>query len=242
MLSCDDYFFDENEINYFYEIGKEELEEDDIQVQKVFDCYISKNILDGTAIQDDWFPQIHCDIFISHSHEDRDLATALAGWLREKFGLKAFVDSSIWGYANDLIDILLEETDDNYPHNERNNSDLKYITSHVHNMLNVALMNMIEKSKCLFFLNTPNSTILDGIKTYTLSPWIYTELEISKILSQRPMQISDSRIAYELDLSHLTEIDYRDLNEWEESNTQGYDALDTLYRLKKYRKKRTINV
>ena len=231
MLSCDDYFFDENEINYFYEIGKEALEEDDIQVQKVFDCYISKNILDGTAIQDDWFPQIECDIFISHSHKDENLAIAFAGWLWETFELKAFVDSSIWGYADYLIDKLLEEMDDNYPHNERNNSDLKYITSHVHNMLNVALINMIEISKCLFFLNTPNSTILDGIKTYTLSPWIYTELEISKILSQCPIQISDSRIASELDLSHLTEIDYIDLNEWEESNTYGDDALETLYRL-----------
>lgn len=230
MLYCDEYFF-HDKFNYFYNIGKKDVDKHDSYAQERLENYITEDILDGTAIQDNWFPQIHCDIFISHSHEDRDLATALAGWLWEKFELKAFVDSSIWGYANDLIDILLEETDDNYPHNERNNSDLKYITSHVHNMLNVALMNMIEKSKCLFFLNTPNFTILDGIKTYTLSPWIYTELEISKILSQHPMQISDSRIAHELDLSHLTEIDYSDLNEWEESNTQGDDALYTLYGL-----------
>lgn len=230
MLYCDEYFF-YDKFNYFYNIGKNDVDKHDSYAQERLDNYITEDILDGTAIQDDWFPQIKCDIFISHSHKDENLAIALAGWLSDTFGLKAFVDSSIWGYADDLINKLLEKTDDNYSHNERNNSDLKYITSHVHNMLNVALMNMIEKSKCLFFLNTPNSTILDGIKTYTLSPWIYTELEISKILSQRPMQISDSRIAYELDLSHLTEIDYRDLNEWEESNTYGDDALDTLYGL-----------
>lgn len=183
--------------------------------------YITDDILDGTAIQDDWFPQIKCDIFISHSHKDENLAIALAGWLSDTFGLKAFVDSSIWGYADELVEIL-KKMDESF--NENN-----YITSHVHNMLTVALMEMIYKTECLFFLNTPNSTFFDC----TLSPWIYTEIGISKMIQkrrpQRPMQISDSRIAHELDLSHLTEIDYRDLNKWEKSNTYGDDALDTLY-------------
>lgn len=242
MLSCDDDFLYENDFYDFYDKGKRIFDEYKTQVLDSIEYYYTEDILDGTAIQDDWFPQIKCDIFISHSHKDENLAIALAGWLWETFRLKAFVDSSIWGYADDLINKLLEETDDNYSHNERNNSDLIYITSHVHNMLTVALMKMIDKTECLFFLKTPNSAFFDC----TLSPWIYTEIGISMMIQkrrpQRPMQISDSRIAHELDLSHLSEIDYRDLNEWEESNTQGYDALDTLYRLKKYRKKRTINV
>ena len=233
MLYGDEYFF-YDKFNYFYNIGKNDVDKHDSYAQERLDNYITEDILDGTAIQDDWFPQIKCDIFISHSHKDENLAIALAGWLSDTFGLKAFVDSSIWGYADELVEIL-KKMDESF--NENN-----YITSHVHNMLTVALMEMIDKTECLFFLKTPNSTFFDG----TLSPWIYTEIGISKIIQkrrpQRPMQISDSRIAYELDLSHLTEIDYRDLNEWEESNTQGYDALDTLYRLKKYRKKRTINV
>lgn len=246
MLSCDDYFFDKNDFYDFYDKGKRIFDEYKTQVHDSIEYYntyyYTEDILDGTAIQDDWFPLIKCDIFISHSHKDENLAIALAGWLWKTFKLKAFVDSSIWGYADDLINKLLEETDDNYSHNERNNSNLIYITSHVNNMLTVALINMIYKTECLFFLKTPNSTFFDC----TLSPWIYTEIGISKMIQkrrpQRPMQISDSRIAHELDLSHLTEIDSYILNKWEIIQTKGVHHLDTLYNLTKYRKKRTINV
>lgn len=64
------------------------------------------DILDGVAIQDDWFPEINADIFISHSHGDCDLANGIAGWMNEEFGLRCFIDSNVWGYTNDLLRIL----------------------------------------------------------------------------------------------------------------------------------------
>ena len=57
-------------------------------------------------MQANWFPQIKADIFISHSHKDEDLALALAGWLKVSFGLTAFIDSCVWGYANDLLKMI----------------------------------------------------------------------------------------------------------------------------------------
>lgn len=35
-------------------------------------------VFDGSAIQEDWFPQINADIFISHSHRDEKTAKVLA--------------------------------------------------------------------------------------------------------------------------------------------------------------------
>ena len=48
------------------------------------------DIPDGVAIQNDWFPEINADIFISHSHSDRDLANGIAGWINQKFGLRPY--------------------------------------------------------------------------------------------------------------------------------------------------------
>ena len=60
-------------------------------------------------MQANWFPQIKADIFISHSHKDKGLALALAGWLEETFGLTAFIDSCVWGYANKLLKMIDDE-------------------------------------------------------------------------------------------------------------------------------------
>ena len=61
------------------------------------------DIPDGVAIQNDWFPEINADIFISHSHSDRDLANGIAGWINQKFGLRCFIDSNVWGHADSAL-------------------------------------------------------------------------------------------------------------------------------------------
>lgn len=144
------------------------------------------HILDGEKIQRYWFPRVECDVFISHSHKDRDLAIAIAGWLSEKFSLRAFVDSEIWGSAQQL----LKEIDDQfckiqgkqlYNYKQRNQS-----TSHVYLMLNMALAQMIDNTECLFFLNTPKSINLEDIgRQLTLSPWIFSEIGLSNLLRSK---------------------------------------------------------
>lgn len=220
----------------YYDIGKRVVQKlgnvfkDHINYKSVDILdYKSEDILDGTAIQDEWFPQTQCDIFISHSHKDEELAITLAGWLWDTFKLIAFVDSSIWGYADELVEIL-EEMDESV-------SDNNYITSHVHNMLTVALMEMIDKTECLFFLNTPNSIYLNEIYEYTLSPWIFSEIGISKMIEKRLPQrwlstrrrIIDSEIGHKVDTSHLMEIDTSILKKWEKSGCLRVVALDKLY-------------
>lgn len=193
-------------------------------------------VIDGTKLQNDWFPQINCDIFISHSHKDENLAIFLAGWLYERFQLKSFIDSCIWGFADDLLKIIDEEHCKNA--NKSYNYKLRnYSTSHVHMMLNMALMQMIDKSECLFFLNTPNSIDLSNIETRTLSPWIYSEIGISQMIEKRIRtkrfsNLDESlEVSYLLDLSHLQSINYPKLLEWNNCGLIKKSALDKLYEM-----------
>nr|MBK7064154.1 hypothetical protein [Deltaproteobacteria bacterium] len=68
--------------------------------------------------------------------------------MEKTFGLTAFVDSSVWGDANELlaeIDNRFCWSDDRrtYDYRKRNNS-----TSHVHMMLATALSVMIDRCEC----------------------------------------------------------------------------------------------
>ena len=197
--------------------------------------------LDGNAIQDDWFPSINCDIFISHSHNDIELANLLADWLYSNFGLTSFIDSNIWEYVDDLQ----KEIDDTYCLKKKGKYDYQkrnFSTSHVHLMLNMALMKMIDKTECLFFLNTPNSISLSEIGERTLSPWIFSEIGISQMIRQnkpdRNMFFeSESKldISYSVDLSKLTTLKQDILKNWKDEfskeNKDAKKALDNLYRI-----------
>lgn len=118
----------------------------------------------------------------------------MAGWLDEVCHVRAFVDSYIWAYSNKLLEKLdnkycVKERDGDhttYSYEKRNNS-----TSHVHMMLNTALEKMIDKSECLFFVNTPNSIdIADTMKIgATLSPWIFSELSLSQIVRHKKLAV-----------------------------------------------------
>lgn len=236
--------------SYFYEVGLEIYEFDKVQTKKTLDDYISPTgVLDGAKMEGDWFPQVDAHIFISHSHGDKDMAISLAGWLYDKFHIKAFIDSCIWGYADDLLRSIDNlhcrnlNTTGSYNYTLRN-----YSTSHVHMMLSTALSKMIDKTECMFFLNTPKSIMASEIEEKTLSPWIYSEIETSRMirinLPQRPMVKTFSKggefkslnenfkIKYPVNAGHLTELDSSKLNEWTTKySTTPEKALDELYDL-----------
>lgn len=203
-------------------------------VQKTLhDFFLSDGSIDGSKMQENWFPQIKADVFISHSHQDKELALGLAGWLYEEFGLKAFIDSTVWGYANDLLRMIddkycYQKTTKTYSYQKRN-----YSTSHIHMMLSVALTQMIDNTECLFFLNTPNSLTPDPDSNQTESPWIYSEISISRLIRRKKLEhyrteaLMESQktfsageqlgIRYDLNTEHLTEIDVDVLKTWERS-------------------------
>jgi hypothetical protein len=194
------------------------------KVTPVLDDYLKDNkALDGDAMRKDWFPEVKADIFISHSHTDKNLAICLAGWLYKEFEIKAFIDSMIWGYADDLllaIDNKYCKTADGsqYIYKKRN-----YSTSHIHIMLTAALNKMIDKSECFFFIKTSNSiTTEKAIKqASTYSPWIYSEIETSRIIRKKPWK--DYRNFTTSEIRMFSAEDQKNLNE----NLKIEHPLDT---------------
>jgi len=222
-------------------------------VEKSLESFIGKDgVVDGSALQQRWFPKLDVDVFISHSHQDEKAALALAGWLSLKFKLKPFVDSCVWGYA----DHLLREIDDKYCRNKggetydyekRNGS-----TSHVHMMLSTAIGMMIDSTECLIFLNTPHSITSEGAVDKTQSPWLFAELfmasTIQKTIPTRLQRISENfnteqsqtkmasalEIHYRVTPAQFANISPTTLNQWLENYLSGgghNHALDVLYKM-----------
>jgi len=233
-------------------ISKQEL---DNYITRLFD---DNAILDANLIQDDWFPHIDADVFISHSHNDKYLVDALAGWLYEELGLKSFIDSDVWGYA----DVLLEQINAKYSNKRRSETGYLYdhekcnrASQHVYVMLLMSLQKMIDNVESVFFLNTENSVnvISDDHISSTYSPWIYSEILCSEIIRKRDIreyrnsgyfnenaplihyQIPQLIVNYDLNLEHLIDIDKNDLYEWRikyiEAEQKPFNALDCLYEI-----------
>lgn len=222
-------------------------------VEGSLDSFLASERIDGTRLQEHWFPQIKADIFLSHSHRDETMAISLAGWLKERFNLNLFIDSCVWGYADDLLQLIDDDYcvnpgSNTYSYKKRNGS-----TSHVHMMLNTALSKMIDNSECLFFLNTPNSITSEEVITKTKSPWLYSEIAISEIiryktpLEHRGGQLSkigklllenesyrsNLNIEYDVDLQNMKEINKETLMSWEHNFMAATKRhpLDCLYEI-----------
>ena len=109
---------------------------------------IKQAFINGTRLQEEWFPSEFYDsqfqVFISHSHSDEETVKQLAGYLKEHYGIRSFIDSLYWGYVNDLQKSL----DDYYALYERDGREYynyytrNFLTANVHIMLSIALMKM----------------------------------------------------------------------------------------------------
>lgn len=243
-------------------IGQKYYEEVRDSIQSELGNFIGiDGTVDGTKLQEEWFPTKKgtFNIFLSHSHADEELAVSLAGYLKDRFNLNVFIDSCLWGYANNL----LREIDEMYcrqsngkffDYDKRN-----YSTSHVHMMLASALLRMIDNCEAVFFLNTENSiSIGEEIeKERTASPWIYTELAMADRISIRSVQYHRKKLSeiehrqnelanesvslkinYHVDreLKKFIPLSRDDIMDWEllcEANKhEGEYALDELYKFK----------
>lgn len=173
-------------------IGLDSFSSQQTSIEETINSFVRNDgSLDGSLMQANWFPQIKADIFISHSHKDKGLALALAGWLEETFGLTAFIDSCVWGYANKLLKMIDDEYCYQKKINAYNYQKRNYSTSHVHMMLSVALTQMIDNTECLFFLNTPNSITPNTIINQTESPWIYSEIAMSRLIRKKNLKSTE---------------------------------------------------
>ncbi|MGF2191269.1 hypothetical protein ACQUD0_13210 [Vagococcus fluvialis] len=157
------------------------------------------NKIDGSKLINDWFPSYEAQVFISHSHLDTRTAKRLACWLKNTFNLTTFIDSTIWGSADKLLNridnkysVLRKDKNGTTTYNYKTRN---YTTSHVHMMLSTALVDIMNSTECIIFLNTPASLVVNEVKDQkTNSPWIYNELKIASIIEKVLLQSFKSTI------------------------------------------------
>lgn len=235
----------------FEQVGRDLREERRKQVLQRLEAFLNDDgSVDGTKLQNDWFPEIDADIFLSHSHADETLALRLTGWLKEVFNLDAFVDSSVWGNSSDLLKAIDERYCRNadgrtYSYERRNLS-----TSHVHMMLSTALAKMIDNTECSWVLNTANSITSKEAVDSTKSPWLFSEIATMHVVRRKSPDAHRGKskiakalresedalvITHQVSLKSFTRLDSAALNGWlelrEESANAAKHSLDLLYGL-----------
>ena len=244
-IKLEDYIIESSdEIEKWKKIGQEYNAEIKENADDVLKKYVNGEIVYGSALSAELFEIIKSDIFVSHSHNDQELALILAGWLKDKFDLKVFVDEVIWGSADELLKAIdnqfCRKKDGTYDYSKRN-----LTTSHVHAMLTTAILNSIDNSETVIFMNTDNSvpkveSTIQENGQYTLSPWIYEEIIATTVLRKRDWlehretpiyEFAEKlpQISYKLPLEHLKEISINDLRLWEENYNRAKMARKEIY-------------
>ena len=219
--------------------------------------------LRADVIQANWFPSIDADVFISHSHNDLELAIAFSLWLEDSFGISSFVDSCVWECAYELLKLINNEYNLNKRSQLYEYEGCMYAASHVYMILSRALASMIDRTECLFFLSTSNSLsnqyeeeVIDGEVAKTASPWIYSEIEMTRLIEKKDIKeqrrqreqrrraqdrvfsAAPLRVNYPIETEHLTEIGWKQLSLWKarwriggnsKQKRPASEALDLLY-------------
>ncbi len=128
-------------------------------------------------------PQLkNAQVFLSHSHADRNKALEVKDYLESQTKRKVFVDSLFWDYKDDVLNELAEY------------DDTSKIEDAFTLILRESLQDMIEKCPYFVFLQSKNSVSLNqDLLGITHSAWIYEELKIAHSISEsRPIPMMES--------------------------------------------------
>ncbi|MFP6105834.1 TIR domain protein [Helicobacter pylori] len=137
-------------------------------------------ILNHRELQEAFFspfkPQLkNAQVFLSHSHADKNKALEVKNYLENQTNHKVFVDSLFWDYKDDVLNKLAEYV---------GYDDISGIEDAFTLILRESLECMIKKCPYFVFLQSKNSVSLNqDLLGITYSAWIYEELRIAHSIS-----------------------------------------------------------
>ncbi|WQW73586.1 toll/interleukin-1 receptor domain-containing protein [Helicobacter pylori] len=136
-------------------------------------------------------PQLkNAQVFLSHSHADRNKALEVKDYLESQTKRKVFIDSLFWDYKDDVLNKLAEY------------DDISRIEDAFTLILRESLQDMIEKCPYFVFLQSKNSVSNQGLSQITYSVWIYEELRIANTFiadtALQESRIKAMRISYDV--------------------------------------------
>ncbi|MGL2612373.1 toll/interleukin-1 receptor domain-containing protein [Helicobacter pylori] len=120
-------------------------------------------------------------VFLSHSHADKNKALEVKDYLENQTKRKVFIDSLFWDYKDDVLNKLAEY------------DCISRIEDAFTLIFRESLQDMIEKCPYFVFLQSKNSVSNQGLSRITHSTWIYEELKIAHSISEsRPIPMMES--------------------------------------------------
>ncbi|GAA7337254.1 TIR domain protein [Helicobacter pylori] len=142
-------------------------------------------------------PQLkNTQVFLSHSHADRNKALEVKNYLENQTKRKVFIDSLFWDYKDDVLDELAKY------------DDISRIKDAFTLILRESLQDVIEKCPYFVFLQSKNSVSNQGLSCnqdllkITYSAWIYEELRIANTFiadtALQESRIKAMRISYDV--------------------------------------------
>ncbi|WQV94827.1 TIR domain protein [Helicobacter pylori] len=159
-------------------------------------------ILNHRELQEAFFspfkPQLkNAQVFLSHSHADKNKALKVKGYLEEDLDAECvFIDSLFWDYKDDVLNKLAEY------------DNISRIEDAFTLILRESLEYMIKKCPYFVFLQSKNSVSNQGLSRnqdllkITYSAWIYEELKIANTLiadtTIKESHIKAMRISYDI--------------------------------------------
>ncbi|GAA9864442.1 toll/interleukin-1 receptor domain-containing protein [Helicobacter pylori] len=130
-------------------------------------------ILNHNKIKEAFFspfePQLkNAQVFLSHSHADKNKALEVKNYLESKTNHRVFIDSLFWDYKNNVLKEI-----------KKHHIDVSKIEDAFTLILRESLEDMIKKCPYFVFLQSNNSVSNQGLSRTTYSAWIYEELKIA---------------------------------------------------------------
>ncbi|MGN8465954.1 TIR domain protein [Helicobacter pylori] len=133
-------------------------------------------------------------VFLSHSHADRNKALEVKNYLENQTKRKVFIDSLFWDYKDDVLNELADELAEY--------NDISRIEDTFTLILRESLQDMIEKCPYFVFLQSKNSVPNQGLSRITHSAWIYEELKIANTFitgtTLKESHIKAMRVSYDV--------------------------------------------